>query len=278
MTKSKIFSLLLALFLLAAALAACTESTPAAAPPSEAPQVSAKPTKLQATISNQTDYNFFELYVSPTAANEWGEDHMGSTSILKKNGSFQITLQAYEFSSYDVRIVDEDSDEYLFERVSIVDGTKVTISFSEDGLVATSVAPSGAESSVIGALNGESVSGGSDPGDTGSLDGYGTNGQFGFSIYNESDYDIYAIYMGPSTSGSENDVDILPSILNKRQSTTVSGRVNQADWASTEWTLFIVDVDDDTSSSYDTFNPWTLSYVNIRWDSNQGGYVCEFIY
>ena len=67
-------------------------------------------TTLAVTVANVSGYNFQELYVSPTGTNNWGEDHLGSTSILKNNGSYDITLARYDFENYDVLIIDEDGD------------------------------------------------------------------------------------------------------------------------------------------------------------------------
>ncbi|MFV0351166.1 MAG: hypothetical protein ACK5JF_02490 [Oscillospiraceae bacterium] len=239
---------------------------------------------ISVTVHNLTDYNFNQLFVSPTAANKWGEDHLGSTNILKKNGDFAITLPAYDYNSYDVRIIDEDDDEYLFSRVTLLDGAELAITFGEDGLVATSILPDGSEESVIGALNGGSNDTGGTSAD-GATDYQGADrngndsaGRFSFDVYNNSDFDIYAIYMGVRDASSDQDLDILPSILPGNNSSTVSGQASQGDWMNTEWTLYIVDVDGDSSASYDIFNPWLLSAVNVSWDSANGGYVCEFIY
>ena len=49
-------------------------------------------TTLAVTVANVSGYNFQELYVSPTGTNNWGEDHLGSTSILKNNGSYDISM------------------------------------------------------------------------------------------------------------------------------------------------------------------------------------------
>lgn len=85
------------------------------------------PTTLSIKVSNSSGYIFNELYVTPTADSQWGNDHLGSTSILKSGGSYDIKLQAYEFNTYDVRVVDEDEDVYLFERVSLENNCELEI-------------------------------------------------------------------------------------------------------------------------------------------------------
>lgn len=251
----KVFALLLCLILAAASLAGCGDT-------------SANKGAFGVTVTNSSGYTFNELYVSASAANEWGEDHLGSTNILKNNGSFDISLTKYEYSNYDIKVVDEDGDVYVFSYVSLTDGTTVAISF-DDGLIATITGKDGAESTVAGTLNGEG--GGSGGGEE-------TPTEFAFTIYNESAYDIYAIYMAPAYTDGDG-VDVLPAVLASGASQDVEGSVAGTDYEGiTEWTLYVVDVDDDASASYDVFDPFLLSYVNVTWDSAAGGYTCEFVY
>lgn len=246
------FALMLCLMLAVSALAGCGEK-------------SADKDAFGVTVTNSSGYIFNELYVSASAADAWGEDHLGSTSVLKNNGSFDISLTKYEYSNYDIKVVDEEGDVYLFNYVSLTDGTTVGISF-EDGLIAVVTDKDGAQSTVEGTLN----SGG------GGLEDTPT--EFYFTIYNESAYDIYAIYMAPAYTDGQG-VDVLPSVLSAGDFQDVEGSVAGTDYEGImEWTLYVVDVDDDASASYDVFDPWLLSYVNVTWDSGAGGYTCEFVY
>lgn len=293
MKKSRQITCVVAILLALVLLAGCNrggDSSSAAAPasaPAAAEGASAAapaPTgggNISVTVSNYTDYNFNELYVTPTASTEWGEDHLGSTNILKKNGSFDISLAKYEFNTYDIHIIDEDGDEYLFSRVPLDNGSEVQISFEADGLVATSIMPDGTMEAVYGALSGSEDGGGETnqaavPENTDT--GFDTNGEFTFTVYNESDYDIYAIYIGVSTASAADDIDVLPAILPAHQSTDITAHASSGDWTNTEWTMYIQDVDGDTSASMDAFNPWTLAYVDITWNSDAGGYSCAFYY
>jgi hypothetical protein len=228
---------------------------------------------ITVTFTNYTDYNFQELYVSPTAANEWGADHLGSTSILKKNGSFDIKLPEYDFDNFDILVVDEDDDEYLFERVTMQNGAEVQITFDGE-LIATTILLNGSASSVAGELN--SGSGSATGTSAGGAADYSGAGHYSFAIYNLSDYDVYAIYMGPRNASIE-DVDILPSILPANGDTAVDGYVNGAE-NNNEWTLYIEDTDGDVSASYEVFNPWTIRYVDIYWNTNSAGWDCDFYY
>lgn len=241
-------------------------------------------TTLAVTVANVSGYNFQELYVSPTGTNNWGEDHLGSTSILKNNGSYDITLARYDFENYDVLIIDEDGDEYEFKYVPLVDGCEMQIGFDENGVPGVVVVGAdGTENYVSGTLNGSSgATGGGETvvvqeqQQTVTGTGYDTNGQFVFEVYNNSAYDIYALYIGVINASSDHDIDVLPQILPANSSTTIVGQATMGDWSQTEWTLYVEDVDSDTSASFDSFNPWTVSYVDIYWQGDS--YVCDFTY
>ena len=145
----------------------------------------------------------------------------------------------------------------------------------------TNTGADGAQSVVSGTLNGSGADSGGEvivvqeePTSTGT--GYDTDGQFSFTVYNNSDYDIYSLHMGILDAGSDHDIDVLPQILPANSSTTITGQASMGDWIQTDWTIYVTDVDGDTSASYDTFNPWTVSYVDIYWQGDS--YVCEFTY
>ncbi len=271
--NKRLIALLLCLLLAGSVLSACQPKETGKDPVGENTQPPAQETTFKVTVVNQSGYIFNELYVSPIAENAWGADHLGSTNILKNNGSYEITLEKYSFDNFDIKVLDEDGDTYVFTYVPLKAGTQVTISF-EDGLVANVLGADGAEAAVAGTLGSDS---GSDPGDTGDVEDYTTE-PFVFTIYNESSYDIYAIYMMPAYTDGEG-VDILPSVLAAGENYTFEASVAGTDYEGiTDWTLRVVDVDGDESASYDVFDPWLLNYVDITWDSSVGGYACGFVY
>ena len=108
-------------------------SAPASSAVQEQPAETEPPTTLSVTVTNVSGYNFQELYVSPTGSDDWGQDHLGSTSILKNNGSYDITIDRYEFANYDVMILDEDGDEYRFMYVPLADGCEISVGFDDNG-------------------------------------------------------------------------------------------------------------------------------------------------
>ncbi|HWS28741.1 MAG TPA: hypothetical protein VN512_01370 [Clostridia bacterium] len=89
------------------------------------------------------------------------------------------------------------------------------------------------------------------------------SGEFSFTIYNESDYEVYAVYMMPAYTDGDG-IDILPSTLGAGESYMFTASVAGTDYEGIEdWTLQVVDVDNDVSAFYEVFNPRFLSYMDI---------------
>lgn len=268
--------LLLTIGLLAGCKPSGGQGTQAIAPtntpvPADEVEVTKQPQQqsgtLSITINNATSVTFNELYISPTASNDWGTDHLGSTNILKSNGSFDVSLAKYEFENYDIRVVDADSDTYTFKYVPLVNGASVEIYYTDmAGYVADIVNPDGSTTQVENELD-------SDPDPNDVIPDY-TKKTFEFTVFNESAYQINYIYMEPAYAEGE-PTDILPSVLPGGENYTYRGQF-PGGTDILEWRLYVVDEDGDTSASYDVFDPWSLDYVDIAWDNSAQGYVCYF--
>ncbi len=254
------------------ACAGCGGGDKPAAVQTEAP-VSAAPapaSTFSVTVKNGSSYIFNELYGSPTASNDWGADHLGSTSILKSNGSFEIMLEKYQFENYDILVLDADGDTYKFAYVPLTAGCTVEISFN-DGLIAVVTQQDGKETVVSGEL-----SSADSESDTSSSDLYSES--FAFTVYNRTAYEIYSIYMTPA-DGSQESVDILGTTLASGESYDVEGSTAGTEYEGiTNWVLYVVDVDGDVSASLDEFDPWLVDYVDVLWDGSASGYTCSFNY
>lgn len=304
MKTNKRSLILLASLLILALLAGCGGggATPTPAPTTEtdaggdagsaAGGTKASSSTLNLTVLNLTSYIFNELFITPTGDNEWGEDHFGSTSILKKNGSFPTTVRKYDFENYDVLVVDEDDYEYQFDRITLRDNCELAITLDDGGLTAIVTYDDGTQTGFAGEMytdtgdpvdysgSGDDGGGSGDDGggsaSSNEIDGYSTGGVIAFTIYNESDYDVYSVHIGLPSMSADEDVDVLPTVMAPHSSREISININEAHWSQTEWTMYVTDTAGDTSTSYDRFNPWSLSYVDIYWES--GGYVCSFEY
>lgn len=62
--------------------------------------------EIQLTLENNTDYDWYYVYVSDTDDNNWGQDQLGE-EIMAAGGIISMPLTP---STYDLRIEDEDGD------------------------------------------------------------------------------------------------------------------------------------------------------------------------
>lgn len=271
--KVRIPVLITALFLCLGMLTACFGAGPAPAQDDGS---------ISVTVVNDTSYQFQEIYLSESTTDAWGSDVLGGTNVLKAGGSYGVTLDAA--GNYDLKVVDEDDDAYRFDRLPLEDGMEISIALTENGQPLVGLTGASGSTQEIA---GEWILDDTDVADTDVGDAPQTNftgtgndtaGYMEFTIYNESDYDIYAIFIGVANAAAEDDLDLLPAILPAHSDTVVSAVASSGDWMNTEWTMYVQDVDGDTSTSYEVFNPWTLQYVDITWDPDSFGYVCDFVY
>ncbi|MDR3013355.1 MAG: serine protease [Chitinispirillales bacterium] len=65
------------------------------------------------TITNSTGYLIYRLYISPSAAGEWGRDILG-TEVLDRDESVTVRLLTSldDIDEYDLRLTDSDGDDY----------------------------------------------------------------------------------------------------------------------------------------------------------------------
>lgn len=104
-----------------------------------------------------------------------------------------------------------------------------------------------------------------------------SQGDVNFTINNDSQYDFFSIYFGPSDESYE-DIDILPHTLAAGESFVYDDTLIQPVWDKTQWTIYVLDVQGDPSAKFLVFNPWALESVSINWNNADGGYICEFNY
>ena len=74
----------------------------------------AKPADVK--ITNRTDWEIHELYLSSVDDESWGPDQLGD-EVIGKDESF--TLQGVPCDDYDVKIVDEEGDACIVAEVDI---------------------------------------------------------------------------------------------------------------------------------------------------------------
>jgi hypothetical protein len=68
------------------------------------------------TITNGTGgYDIYNVYISPSSADEWGDDWLGS-EIMYDGDSWEFDVRN---GTWDFRLIDEDGDEYILYGVPI---------------------------------------------------------------------------------------------------------------------------------------------------------------
>ena len=62
------------------------------------------------TIVNELQsFTIYRIYVSPSGASQWGVDRLGSQTLLPgESGSLELSK-----GEYDIKVLDEDGDEYV---------------------------------------------------------------------------------------------------------------------------------------------------------------------
>ncbi|MFO0557874.1 MAG: hypothetical protein U0269_07630 [Polyangiales bacterium] len=68
------------------------------------------------TFRNSSNWVITRLYMSAVEQNTWGPDQLGA-EVIRTGGSF--TLHSIPCGNYDLKIVDEDSDECILRNVNI---------------------------------------------------------------------------------------------------------------------------------------------------------------
>lgn len=69
-------------------------------------------TTASATLANQSSYDIYALFISPSRSNNWGPDQLGD-QILETGYSF--TFSGLPCDHYDIKLVDEDRDVCILE-------------------------------------------------------------------------------------------------------------------------------------------------------------------
>ncbi len=124
-------------------------------------------------INNNTGgYAIHYVYISPTSSDDWGDDWLGSSELINSGSSrtFNVTN-----GTYDVRLIDEDGDDYIVWNMAITGTVTWNVTLSDLG-----------EREWTG--------------------GHSSSGGAPITIYNDlGNYDIYYIYCDPSDQPWGND-------------------------------------------------------------------------
>lgn len=78
-------------------------------------------------LVNKTGVEIYALYVTPHSANDWGEDILGADTLLADE-ELDITFARKEKAKlWDVRVEDEDGNFIEWDRLNLLEISKVTL-------------------------------------------------------------------------------------------------------------------------------------------------------
>lgn len=79
------------------------------------------------TLVNKTGVEIYALYVTPHNAEDWGDDILGADT-LAVGGTLEITFSRKEKAKlWDLRVEDEDGNFIEWERLNLLEISKVTL-------------------------------------------------------------------------------------------------------------------------------------------------------
>ena len=111
--------------LIAALVVACLTSVSARSP--------IQNPALDFTLINQTGLTIVELYLSPTTEDTWGDDVLG-LDVLEDEKKVDIAFSPKARTcNWDLKIVDEDDDEVVWEKLNLCEAVEITLLYEKGG-------------------------------------------------------------------------------------------------------------------------------------------------
>jgi hypothetical protein len=80
-------------------------------------------------VVNNTGYEGYYLYASPSSSDSWGSDQLGTTDTLSSGSSVRITLA--DSGDYDFKLVDSDGDSYTKMGYSVSNGSQIEFTMGD---------------------------------------------------------------------------------------------------------------------------------------------------
>lgn len=79
------------------------------------------------TVVNRTGVEIYALYVTPHNADEWGEDILGADTLLADEDLLITFSRSERARLWDLRVEDEDGNFIEWERLNLLEISKVTL-------------------------------------------------------------------------------------------------------------------------------------------------------
>ncbi|GHT94121.1 hypothetical protein FACS1894141_0170 [Spirochaetia bacterium] len=84
------------------------------------------------TIVNKTGYTVYYVYVSPSSSDSWGDDQLGSDSVLVDGSSIRVTVPSFNSAiTYDICLIDEDEDTYTKTGLRLSNNQRIEFTMSD---------------------------------------------------------------------------------------------------------------------------------------------------
>ncbi len=81
------------------------------------------------TLANQTGVNIQELYLSPTATDDWEEDVLG-VDVLADGDSVEVKFSPDEEAEFwDLKVVDDEGASIIWKKLNLLEISKVTLHY-----------------------------------------------------------------------------------------------------------------------------------------------------
>lgn len=92
------------------------------------------------TVVNKTGFIIDEVYVSPSDDDEWGDDVLGVDRLadgqsfeIQFDAVYEAVLLAFGVDKYDLKVVDEDGDEYEYYDLKLEEISQLTLTLDKKG-------------------------------------------------------------------------------------------------------------------------------------------------
>lgn len=88
--------------------------------------------KQDFTLYNRTGLSITELYISPAAADEWGDDILG-IDVLPNSDDTTIHFSPKErAASWDIKLIDENGKEHIRYKFNLLNVSEITVTRQRD--------------------------------------------------------------------------------------------------------------------------------------------------
>ena len=85
----------------------------------------------QIRVVNNKGYEIWELNISPSSADYWGEDLLGSGVLKNTEFVYRLPQPTSRVNKYDIRLEDEDGDEYVKWHVNVIGNTRIVFTLDD---------------------------------------------------------------------------------------------------------------------------------------------------